>query len=250
MTVKLIAPAGQGGIIMGASGVQYTIAADGTVTVNNADVLPLLRTGYGLFGLTSGKVSISSALPADLVSIVNAATPANGTVTIAAQPPHARKMQVRIVLGTPGTTNITAGTLTLVGTDQDGNGISEVIALNQFGAVSGTFTTKWAYAKLTSGTIAAYAANGSGTGNTVGIGLSNAFGVPTFQSGQGFGGVNLVCTKATKITKVLGTSNTAADDVAATTTVDTTARTITPTTVPAANGLVDYEFSYAFGGTS
>lgn len=250
MTVKLVAPAGQGGIIMGASGVQYTIAADGTVTVNNADVLPLLRTGYGLFGLTSGKVSINSPLPADLISIVAAVTPTNVALTLAAQPPHARKLQVRIVLGTPGTTNITAGTCTLVGTDQDGNGISEVVALNQFGAISGTFTTKWAYSKLTSATVAGYTASGSGTGNTIGIGLSNAFGVPTFQSGQGFGGVDLVCTKATKITKVLGTSNVAADDVAATTTVDTTARTITPTTAPAANGLVDYEFSYAFGGSS
>jgi hypothetical protein len=91
--------------------------------------------------------------------------------------------------------------------------------------------------------VSGYTANGSGTGNTVGIGLSNDFGVPT---GPGLTAVGLACTKATKITKVLGTSNVAADDVASTTTVDATARTIAPTTAPAASGLVDFEFSYSF----
>src|SRR5262249_26037028 len=103
-----------------------------------------------------------------------------------------------------------------------------------------------AYAKLTSGTVSSdLAATGGQGSNTLGVGVSNDFGVPTAAAGQT--PVNLACVKATKVTKVLGTSNVAADDVAATATVDAVARTIAPTTAPAANGLVDFEFNYSFG---
>jgi len=231
--------------VVGRSGVVYNADSNNVFTIQSPDMSELLNAGFTQLDVQTLKVSLNSPLPADLISVKAAATPANGAITIAAQPVHARKLQVRIVLGTPGTTNITAGTLTLVGLDQDGQAINEVVPLNQFGAVSGTYTTQHAYASLTSGTVAAYAANGSGTGNTLGIGVSNDFGVPT---APGYvNGLNIVCTKATKITKVLGTSNTAADDVAATTTIDSVARTIAPTTAPAANGLVDYEFTYTYG---
>jgi hypothetical protein len=196
----------------------------------------------GSSGLSATKIAkavISSPLPADLVSIVAAVTPTDVALTIAAQPPHARKLQIRIVIGTTTTTAITAGNLALVGVDQDGNAVSENISLIE--NASATVKSAHAYASLTSATVSAYAANGSGTGNTVGIGVSNDFGVPT-----GPNAANFAIIKATKITKVLGTSNTAADDVASTTTIDTVARTIAPTTVPAANGLVDYEFTYSF----
>lgn len=244
MTIKMLAPLGQGGQVQGLSGLNYTIASDGSISnVSGQDVLPLIRAGFTLFSSASQKAVFNSPLPADLVSIKAAATPANGAITIAAQPPHARKLQIRVVLGTGGTTDITAGTLTLVGTDQDGNAISEVVSLIT-AAASATYKSKYAYATLTSGTVAAYAANGSGTGNTLGLGCSNDFGVPSVPGNLG---VDLVCTKATKITKILGTSNIAADDVASTTTVDAVARTIAPTTAPAASGLVDYEFTYSFG---
>lgn len=249
---KLIAPSGSSpqAQVQGRSGLTYTVAADGTINnVNWQDVGPLLSAGWYFATVLTHKVSLNSPLPADLVSIKLAATPANGAISIAAQPPQARKLQVRTVLGTPGTTNITAGTLTLVGLDQDGNAITEVIDLTAGGAASLTQTTKYAYASLTSGTVANYAASGSGTGNTLGIGASNAFGVPTVPglnaTGQ-FGGLNLACTKASKTTKVLGTSNVTADDVAATAVVDTVARTITPTTAPSASGLTDFELTYSF----
>lgn len=246
MTIKLIAPSGQGGIIQGASGVQYVIASDGSVSVNNADVLPLLRSGYALYGAVSKSFFVEAALPADLVSIKAAATPANGAITIAAQPPHARKFQIRVVIGTTTTTAITAGTLTLVGLDQDGNAVSEVISLVTTASV--TLKSTYAYASLTSGTVAAYAASGSGTGNTLGLGCSNDFGVPTAVNPAT--PVNLVCTKVTKALKVLGTSIVAADDVAATATVDAVARTIAPTTAPAASGLLDFTFTYQYAAAA
>ena len=179
-------------------------------------------------------------LPADLVSVVAAVTPSNVALTIAAQPPHARKLQIRIVIGTTTTTAITSGNLALVGIDQDGNAISENISLIE--NTSATKKSAHAYATLTSATVSAYAANGSGTGNTVGLGVSNDFGVST-----GLGMVsNFAIVKATKNTNVLGTSTISADDVASTATVDTVARTMGPTTAPAANGLVSYEFTYSY----
>lgn len=185
------------------------------------------------------KVSISSPVPADLTTTVNSVTPSNVALTIAAQPPHARKLQVRIVLGTPGTTNITAGNLAVVYVDQDGNAVTDNLSL--ITAASVTLKTTRAVATLTSATVSGYVASGSGTGNTIGLGPSNDFGM---SSGPGV--TNFAIVKATKITKVLGTSNAAADDVASTATVDTAARTIAPTTAPAASGLVDYEFTYSF----
>lgn len=241
-TVTLINPASAGATIQGRNGVNYTADQNGVVVVNVNDVGQFISSaGFRFYRTSVGKVSINSAVPADLITIKAAATPANGAITIAAQPPHARKLQVRIVIGTTTTTAITAGTLTLVGVDQDGNAINEVISLIE--NASATIVTAHAYASLTSGTVAGYTASGSGTGNTLGLGPSNDFGMP----GAPAGSIGLACLKATKITKVLGTSNIAADDVASTTTVDTTARTIAPTTAPAASGLVDFEFTYSFG---
>jgi len=195
MAIKMIAPAGVTGLVQGRSGLNYTIASDGTISnVNQLDVLPLIQAGFWQFSTVVEKVSLNSPLPADLISIKAAATPANGAITIAAQPPHARKLQIRVILGTGGTTDITAGTLTLVGIDQDGNAVTEVVSLVTAGA-SATYKSKYAYSSLTSGTVAAYAANGSGTGNTLGIGVSNDFGIPSCP-----GVVDFAIVKATKIT--------------------------------------------------
>lgn len=240
MSIKMIAPAGVNGIVQGLGG-NYTGASDGTISpVANSDVTPLLRAGWRFYSPCTDNFLIDSPVPADLTTTVNAVTPTNVALTIAAQPPQARKLQIRIVIGTTTTTAITAGTLTLVGGDQDGNAVSETISLIQ--NASATLKSAWAYATLTSATVSGYVASGSGTGNTVGLGPSNDFGVPTAP-----GVVDFAIIKASKITKVLGTSNIAADDVASTATVDAVARTIAPTTTPASGGLVDYVFTYSYG---
>jgi hypothetical protein len=241
VTMQAIAGSGLGGTVVGtSSGTTYAVSATGQITnVQQADIKGFLNLGFVVSQVQTGKISISSPLPADLISIVAAVTPSNAALTLAAQPPQPRKLQIRIVIGTTTTTAITAGTLTLVGTDVDGNAITEVISLIE--NASATVKSANSYSSLTSATVAGYVASGSGTGNTVGIGLSNDFGLPT-----GAGPIGLAMVKSTKITKVLGTSNIAADDVASTGTLDTVARTFAPTTAPSANGLVDYEFSYTF----
>lgn len=241
MSITMIAPAGLGGTVNG-NGVNYTIGADGTITgVASQDVLALLRAGFRFVSGFMAKALFLAPLPADLVSIVAAITPANGALTIAAQPPHARKLQIRVVVGTTTTTAITAGILAIVGVDQDGNAVSESIAIAC--ASSTTFKSKWAYSAITSFTLSNYAANGSGTGNTLGVGLSNDFGVPTAPNV-----VDFALIKASKIitTWVSGTpawSRAPTDDTASSATVDPVARTVAPTTAPGTAGINDYEFS-------
>lgn len=245
MTITLKAPAGLVGTVTGRSGSTYTVGSDGTITgVANTDVLPLIQAGFLSFNSFVEKAVIRAPVVADLVSIVSAVTPTNVALTIAAQPPQARKLAIRVVIGTTTTTAITAGTVTLVGVDQDGNALSEVISLVM--TASTTLKSTSAFAKLTSATVAGYVASGSGTGNTIGLGCAADFGLPTAPNV-----VDFVLLKATKITTtitgaVTGVAVVAADDVAATATVDATARTVAPTTAPS-SGLIDFEFVYSYG---
>lgn len=230
-----------GGLITGSpSGTNYTTDGNGRVTVtSNQDVTFLSRLGFYPVSTFANKISVSSPLPADLISVVAAATPANGATTIAGQPAQARKLQYRIVIGTTTTTAITAGTYTQTGEDQDGNAISETISLVE--NASATIKSAFAWSQVNAGTIAGYVASGSGTGNTFGIGLSNDFGMPT-----GVGVASFAAVKETKITKVYGTSSVALDEAIASVTVDAVARTIAPVTAPQTGGTVDFEFSYNY----
>lgn len=189
-------------------------------TINS--VISTLNTN----SLSSLQSRITSPIAAELVSIKAAATPANGAITIAAQPDYMRKLQVRIVLGTPGTTNITAGTLTLVGINNAGQTITEVISLVT--AVTVTIVTTNCFAHLTSGTVAGYTASGSGTGNTLGIGVGAALGLSVPST---FSGLQVFKANVDNADEAVGT-------------VDTAAGTITPTT--AANGTHSYTFNYSF----
>ena len=194
------------------------------------------------------KENFLAPLPADTTSstpvLVTQVTPSNVALTIAAQPPQSRKLLVQIVIGTSPTTAVTAGTCTLVGFDQDNNPVTEVIALAC--TVSTVFKSKWAYSSITSATVAAYAASGSGTGNKIAIGQSNDFGIST-------GGVvsNFALVKATKVITtvtgaVTGWARAVTDDNAAGATVDAVARTVAPTTAPGVAGINDYEFTVSY----
>jgi hypothetical protein len=194
------------------------------------------------------KSNFLAPLPADTTSstpvLVTQVTPTDVALTIAVQPPQSRKLLVQIIIGTPTTTAVTAGTCTLVGFDQDNNPVTEVIALAC--TVSTVFKSKWAYSSITSATVAAYAASGSGTGNKIAIGQSNDFGIPT-----GVGVANFALVKSTKIITtvtgaVTGWARAVTDDNAAGATVDAVARTVAPTTAPGVAGINDYEFTCSY----
>ena len=193
----------------------------------NATINSLI-SGINAAALESLTCRFSAPIAAELVSIKAAATPANGAITIAAQPDFPRKLQIRIVIGTTTTTAITAGTLTLVGTNLAGQTVTEAISL--VANASTTLQTANVYAHLTSGTVAAYAAAGSGTGNTLGIGVSAQLGLPL---PAGF--TNLVVNKE-------DVDN--ADEAVGT--VDPVAGSISPTTAP--NATHNFDFWYTFSG--
>lgn len=167
----------------------------------------------------------SAPIAAELVSIKAAATPTNGAITVAGQPDFPRKLQIRIVIGTTTTTAITAGTLTIAGTNVQGQTITEVIPLVANASV--TLQSANAYTHVTSGTVANYAANGSGTGNTLGIGVSAQLGLPL---PPGFTGLNVFKENVDNADEAVGT-------------VDYVAGTVSPTTAPNATHNFDFYYS-------
>ena len=168
----------------------------------------------------------TAPIASELVSVVNAVTPSNVALTLAAQPDYPRKLNIRVVVGTTTTTAITAGSLVLVGINQLGQVVTETISL--IANASKTVISTNCYAHVTSATVSAYAASGSGTGNTVGVGVSTALGLTL---PVGFN--NLVVFKA---------DVDAGDETVGT--VDTTAGTIIPNT--AANATHSYDFWYSY----
>jgi len=156
---------------------------------------------------------------AELISVVNTVLPSNVALTILLQPDVARKLQVRIITGS------TAGTLTLVGVDQNGNAATQAIDI-AVGAGTRTVVTDKAYATLTSATIS----GGSGFAGSVSIGLGTALGVPTNKSPA-------ATAFAVYKEQVNGLDETVG-------TVDATAMTIAPTTP--ADGAHSFAFWYNF----
>jgi hypothetical protein len=172
-----------------------------------------------------GHVRYIAPIAAELISVVAADDPiADGALTVAAQPDFPRKLQVRIV---DADSSVTAGTVTLVGVGLDGGAVTETIDFGAGGTQ--TIVTDYVYASLTSATVASVA--GAAAGDTIGIGVGAALGLPI---PAGMPNVSVVRAYADATSEAVGT-------------VDTTARSIEPTT--AADGAADFDFFYAAGGT-
>lgn len=164
----------------------------------------------------AGHVRLTNPIAADLVTIVNAVDMANGVQVIAAQPDVPRKLQVRKV---DANSSVSAGSLVLVGIGARGQAVTQTIPLT---GGTATVTTTDAYASLTSATISGLV--GAASGDTIGIGPATALGLPV---AQGATGVAVYRALVDDAGEAVGT-------------VDATAGTIVPTTVP--NGTHDYDF--------
>lgn len=101
----------------------------------------------------------------DPVTIVAAAVPSNGVKTIAAQPGKARKLTVTVA---DADSSVTEFWLTIVGTDRNGNAITEIYKLTVNGKV---YTTSNAFRTITSITGSALA--GTTVGDTVAVTTAN-----------------------------------------------------------------------------
>lgn len=176
--------------------------------------------GRGFFApiVLSGHVRLVNPAAAALTGYVNTVDAADGVQSLAAQPDVPRKLQVRIV---DANSSISAGTLTLVGIGARGQAVTQVIALT---GGTRTVTTDDAYATITSATIASL--SGAASGDTVGIGPATALGLP---AARGATSVSVFRAYVDDVAEAVGT-------------VDATAGTIVPTTVP--NGSRDYDFHF------
>lgn len=230
--VTLVAPPGFNSTVDGGGGRKFLPNADGSVTVDGNLVAALLSAGFKHFRVNSDTAFFIAPAAADLVSIVAAVTPANGALTIAAQPDFPRKLQVRLV--DDGTHHITAGTLTLVGIDGRGNAITEVISI--ITAVSVTLKTANAYAHLTSATVAGML--GGQSTDTIGIGVAADLALPI--PGNTFADFSVYKENVSATAAAV-----MADEAVGT--VDTVAGTVSPTTAP--NGAHSFMFWYAFAPT-
>lgn len=125
-----------GGTIQTQNSGTVVVAADGTVTVNSLDAPDLLRAGATFVNVRTGFVYYPAPLAATVGQLVASTALSNGTLSIAHQPDVPRQAAMIVV---PGTTAITAGTLTLNYVAADGT--TQVDALSLVTAVSTNLTT-------------------------------------------------------------------------------------------------------------
>lgn len=168
---------------------------------------------------------------AGAAGIVSDVVAADGAQILAAQPGVPRKLLLFI---TDGDSSISAGTLDLVGVGPSGEAVSESIALT--GGTASKTSTK-AYAKLTSATVAGIAGNDGA--DKIALGVASALGLP---------GCKSPASSAFAVHKsAVGAGSAAAMADEAVGTVDATAGTIVPNTVP--DGTKDFAFHYTFSVT-
>ena len=92
-------------------------------------------------------------------------------MTIAAQPDYPRTLSVFV---TNAAGDAIVGTVTIVGIDQNGVGITEVISITAAGAKNGVK----AFAKITSATFAKISGTLTGSSDTIALGFGPAIGLP------------------------------------------------------------------------
>ncbi len=138
---------------------------------------------------------------------------ANGALGALTQPKFPRNVVVTIVDTTP---SITAGIVTIVGTDQDGNPVTEVY---DCAAGVGTYTGNIAFAKIASITLANFATLGGAGDETIAIGSGTKIGLPCGLNGR--------------LVRVVKSVHNMADEAIGT--VNATYRTLIPTNAPNAD---------------
>jgi hypothetical protein len=106
-----------------------------------------------------------------IVTSVALDTLSAGVLTIAAQPGYARTLRCYL---TDANASITGATVTIVGLDQNGVGISDVVTF----VAAGAQTTVKAFSKVISATWALVSGTVTGTSDTLSIGVGASLGLP------------------------------------------------------------------------
>jgi hypothetical protein len=234
-TVKMFAPAGVGGQIQAGNGTYY-VGSDGTVTVNAGDVASLAALGFE-FAVTDHRNFMFPPPVAQSTSqSVSSTSLTVGTLTIAAQPDVARQLQAIVY---PGTSFITAGTLTFVYTANDGTTQTDVLFLTGMasqtaGSAGATLATTKGVERLTSITVAGLT---GGTSPGIQVGTNNYLGVPVPPRF-----VDFAVTSEKKVTVLVP-----ADDTVPTLVIASGAL-VTPTTVPDGTHWLSFGYNVTYPG--
>jgi hypothetical protein len=240
MSIKLIAPAGVGGVVMGRSGTNYTIGSDGTISgVSFLDVDALMNDGFQ-WAVTAQRVYSTPGAPAIAAAAVTVASTgfSNGTLSIAAQPDVPRQLQAVV---NAGAASLVAGQLALTYTANDST--TQTDTLN-FGGIasSGTATlqTSKGVVHLTSAVVSGVS-GGSSPG--VQVGTNGTIAVPV---DPGF--VDFAVIKETKLTPTAGTLGlmVPADETIGT--VTAAGALIAPTQAPDGTHQLSFGYTYTFPG--
>ena len=243
MAIKLIAPAGVGGVVQGRSGQNYAVAADGTISnVNFADAGPLIDSGF-LFAVTAHKTYNTPGAPvaASAAATVTSTALTNGSLTVAAQPDVGRQLAVVI---NSGSLTLSAGALaTLTYTANDGTTQVDALAPAGLAATSTATlnTTKGVLhlsSAVVSGVPAAAASNAGiqvGTNATIAVPVSPGF-------------VDFTVLKETKITPTTGSLGLTVPADETIGTVTSTGAMIAPTQAPDGTHAMSFEYTYVFPG--
>jgi hypothetical protein len=242
-TVRLYAPVGIGGLIQAVNGT-YTVASDGTVTVNAADVQYLVSLGFE-YAVTEHNFYTWPGAPvaASNTVTVSSTSLTVGTLTIAAQPDVPRQLQTIVY---PGTSAITAGTLTYVYSANDGTTQTDSFSLTGMasqtaGSAGATLSTTKGVERLTSITIAGLT---GGTTPGVAVGTNGYLAVPVAPRF-----VDFVVTAEKKVTPTAGTLGLSvpSDDTVPTALI-TSGALISTTTAPDGTHQLSVGYTYVYPG--
>lgn len=215
-----------GGLVQGNFGV-YQAVSGGTITVDTRDVPSLLALGM-TYVTTPAEVYSPAKAPAaaSAAAMVASVALSNGALTIAASPDVPRP--VAVVLGN-GTAPITAGTVTLGYTANDGSLTTDVFSAALLASAGATLFTSKGVVKISTGFVSGLV---GGTSPFIFAGTTAALTVPV---AQGATGVSFFSETVDGAAETIGTST-------------TTLGGITPTTAP--NGTHTYSFGYNYTAPS
>lgn len=244
-TVRMFAPATAGGGVISGNSLNagpYIVGSDGTVTINAADVQYFIGLGYE-FAVSDHRVYNTPGAPVtqNIGVTVSSTSLTVGSLTIAAQPDVPRQLAAIVY---PGTTSITAGTLTMVYSANDGttqtDSLSLVMASQAAGTAGGTLSTTKGVERLTSAVVSGLT---GGTSPGIQIGTNGYLAVPVPPRF-----VDFSPTFEKKVTPTAGTLGLTVPSDDTVPTLYTSGGLISPTTAPDGTHQLSFGYNFVYPG--
>jgi hypothetical protein len=225
VTTKMLGSAGQQYAI---NGNLYTADANGLITnVAMSDIVGLINEGAVPTTIKARHYNLGAVAAALATAVVASAALSNGTLTVAGQPDISRPVQFVI---NPGVSAITAGLLTIVYNDSQGQAVTEALSLATALSTAKTLTSSHGVSSLTSAIVTGLVGGTS----------------PNIQGGTNPNVALPVDGGAVAITVFKATADSANDTLPTAPAGSVDARVITPHTVP--NGTHALSFGVNFYG--